>query len=490
MRPDVDCLFDLLPFQLAESSAKLQRMRRPPSFTFVDLFAGVGGFHAALSAMGGDCVYAVEKDPQAAAVYERNWGMSALGDIVQDTEGIMNVPEHDVLVAGFPCQPFSKSGFQRGMEEARGTLFWNICEILRVRRPAVVMLENVRNIAGPRHQHEWDVIIRSLRELGYQVSSEPVVFSPHLLPPERGGRPQVRERVFILGVHVGAGDAVVAPGPAVEHAPVAGWSPLNWVLSRDLPLDAQLDARTELSLRLSNAENSWLDAWDEFVQVLRADGATKLPGFPVWVDAFVKETELRIPRDTPAWKATFLRKNAALYTAHEEAIEDWLSRWNYLRDFPPSRRKFEWQAQSAATLDETILHLRPSGLRVKRATYVPALVAITQTTILGDQRRRLSIREAARLQGLPEWFDFGQQSEAASYKQMGNGVNVGAAYHVFRQFVLLNNSRVRLEAPGLAAAALDAPLTPDDAVERYWDSNRVPIARNGISEQGEPDIAV
>src|SRR6476620_7907143 len=93
---------------------------------------------------------------------------------------------------------------QRGMDEARGTLFWNICEILRVRQPAVVLLENVRNIAGPRHTHEWQVIIRSLRELGYRVSSKPIVFSPHLLPPERGGRPQVRERVFIVGTYVGA----------------------------------------------------------------------------------------------------------------------------------------------------------------------------------------------------------------------------------------------------------------------------------------------
>src|SRR4051812_13576931 len=203
-------------------------------FTFVDLFAGIGGFPAALSALGGECVYAVEKDPDAAAVYERNWGLNPLGDIVEDTVGRMRVPKHDVLAAGFPCQPFSKSGFQRGMDEARGTLFWNICEILRVRRPSVVLLENVRNIAGPRHAHEWKVIIRSLRELGYQVSSQPVVFSPHLLPPERGGRPQVRDRVFILGTYVGRGAVGERPEPAVRHEPVGGWSPMKWSLEAHL----------------------------------------------------------------------------------------------------------------------------------------------------------------------------------------------------------------------------------------------------------------
>ena len=169
------------------------------SFKFIDLFAGIGGFHAAMSAFGGRCVYAVEVDEQAAAVYERNWGVSPLGDITIDaTDEVMNVPEHDVLCAGFPCQPFSKSGAQLGMEETRGTLYWNILNIVRSRKPAFVILENVRNLAGPRHRHEWQVIIETLRDEGYLVSDIPAVFSPHLLPPDRGGRPQIRERVFII----------------------------------------------------------------------------------------------------------------------------------------------------------------------------------------------------------------------------------------------------------------------------------------------------
>src|SRR6187551_2745420 len=112
-----------------------------PAFRFIDLFAGVGGFHAALKAYGGECVYSVEIDKAAAAVYERNWGRDPLGDIIQDAnDETMNVPAHEVLAAGFPCQPFSKSGAQRGMDEARGTLFWNIAQIIEQRRPKVVLL--------------------------------------------------------------------------------------------------------------------------------------------------------------------------------------------------------------------------------------------------------------------------------------------------------------------------------------------------------------
>ncbi len=165
------------------------------SFTFVDLFSGVGGFHAALGALGGECVYASEIDDDAARIYQRNWGLKPAGDItLAANDTTMQVPEHDVLVGGFPCQPFSKSGKQQGMDEARGTLFWNIARVLEVRQPSLVLLENVRNIAGPRHAHEWKVIIATLRQLGYRVSSEPLVVSPHRIRPEFGGRPQVRER--------------------------------------------------------------------------------------------------------------------------------------------------------------------------------------------------------------------------------------------------------------------------------------------------------
>ena len=126
-------------------------------FTFVDLFAGIGGFHAALSAFGGDCVYAVEKDPEAAKVYELNWGMPALGDIVEDTEEEMKVPPHDVLAAGFPCQPFSKSGFQRGMDETRGTLFFNhdwVCDPECQGIASRVIVEPPRADTPPRSDEE------------------------------------------------------------------------------------------------------------------------------------------------------------------------------------------------------------------------------------------------------------------------------------------------------------------------------------------------
>lgn len=409
------------------------------SFTFVDLFAGIGGFHAALEALGGECVYASEIDKDAARVYSANWGTEPSGDItLAANDSVMEVPAHDVLVGGFPCQPFSKSGKQRGMDEARGTLFWNIAKIIEVRKPRIVLLENVRNIAGPRHAHEWEVIIKTLRELGYRVSLVPLVASPHRIHPNFGGRPQVRERVFIAATLCGEQQDSSYDDPGV---PSLGrfeqdWNIQKWNLSRDLPLQARLNSSEKRSSQLGESEMLWIRAWEDFLQMFRrSNPGLSLPGFPLWSDCWVVTKNLRIPRGTPAWKSNFLKKNAEFYTSNKKFIDIWLAKYDGLSAFPPSRRKFEWQAQDAESLNDTIMHFRPSGIRAKKATYVPALVAITQTSILGRKQRRITVREAARLQGLPDWFSFQNQTEGQSFKQLGNGVNVGVVYNVMKAVV-------------------------------------------------------
>lgn len=439
------------------------------AFKFVDLFAGIGGFHAALSSMGGKCVYAVEIDPRAAAVYKSNWGVNALGDITQDvSDRDVLVPDHDVLVAGFPCQPFSKSGAQLGMEETRGTLYWNILKIIKTRRPALVVLENVRNLAGPRHEHEWKVIIDTLRAEKYMVSELAGVFSPHLLPPDRGGRPQVRERVFIVAVRNDDSKPSERKlsSPVVSNKPIDGWDPKKWNLVKHLPLQT---GKEEKGCDLSDLEVHWINAWDDFVvSMWELRQGVRLPGFPLWGDDWCLKSELKIPRNTPLWKAQHLKKNAEFYTEHKEFIDKWVKKWDFYTDkFPPSRRKLEWQAQDTPSLWETVMHFRPSGIRAKRPTYLPALVAITQTSIIGSRKRRLSTREAARLQGLPDWFDFGPQPNSATYKQLGNGVSVGVVWYVVRKAVQENATVLDKYAPNLVKAVLNAPDSPDEALKQH-----------------------
>lgn len=484
-------------------------------FRFVDLFAGVGGFHAALKAFGGECVYAVEIDKRAAQVYEANWGHAALGDITKDADddlGIMNVPAHDVLCAGFPCQPFSKSGAQKGMEETRGTLFFNIASIIKAHHPKVVLLENVRNLIGPRHVHEWEVIIDTLREEGYHVSDEAAVFSPHLLPRKMGGVPQVRERVFITATYspddVRRDVEFGGPPPAATMHDRFPVSPsLASVWEGVVPVGAELyepkshtqgwdleeildDAHNIPGCELSDSERHWIDAWDEFVHIMRPlMGDRHLPGHPIWADAWLDFPEMGqidwnaksvvIPDSVtaptvddalPAWKQSHLRKNYDMFGRHFREIIPWALQWGIYTDaFPASRRKLEWQAQDTKALWDTVMHLRPSGIRAKKATYLPALVAITQTSIVGPRGRRLSPRETARLQGLPDSFVFPDQSAAATYKQMGNGVNVGAVWHVLRAHVR-RDERLLAESPEgrrIIQAVRNAPLRPNEILSDH-----------------------
>jgi DNA (cytosine-5)-methyltransferase 1 len=440
------------------------------TFKFVDLFAGIGGFHAALGALGGECVYASEWDKDAARIYERNWNLKPDGDItLAANDEVMNVPAHDVLVGGFPCQPFSKSGKQMGMEETRGTLFWNIAKIIEARKPTLVLLENVRNIAGPRHMHEWEVIIKTLRDLGYRVSDQPMVVSPHLIHPEFGGRPQVRDRVFIAATRIPKGIPNLKFNieiPSLDSVK-KNWDPQKWNLSRDLPLEKLKDAKSKKAVALNENELEWIDAWNDFVVLMREKlGEKSLPGFPIWANDWVLLKDLKIPKDTPEWKANFLRKNSEFYTTHRVVLNKWLKKWNNLESFPPSRRMFEWQAQDTSTLWETIMHFRPSGIRAKKATYVPAMVAITQTSIIGKQKRRITPREGARLQGLPDWFDFVDQSDKLTYKQLGNGVNVGAVYNVLRAQVIRDLDLLG-DKPALTRSILGAPANPDTVLGSY-----------------------
>lgn len=468
---------------------------------YADLFAGIGGFAAALNALGAQHTYSVEIDKAAASVYARNWGHDPLGDITRDAnDAVMNVGEHDILAGGFPCQPFSKSGAQKGMDEIRGTLFFNIMEVVRERRPTLVVLENVRNLAGPRHAHEWVVIIERLRAEGYQVSETSAVFSPHQIDPAFGGSPQVRERVFITATLVPDGqvaDPYVEPVALLPHVRMHR----EWDLAEDLPLDPH---RQIAGTEISEDETRWIDHWEQWVQVMLAlrasdadaagEPARRLPGFPIWANVWVSSPEdrkeLMSPGGVtvPAWKANFLRKNWDLYDRLREATDGrWLARWlAKTRTFPESRQKLEWQAQDETSLWNCVLSLRPSGIRAKRMTHLPALVAITQTPILGPLRRRLSPVEAARLQGLPDEFDFGTQRDALTYKQLGNGVNVGVVWNVLKAHVerdkhlLLTTERGRLIYETVAAA----PANPTERVKQAIEARKIRLPDDVLVNAG------
>lgn len=160
-------------------------------FKFIDLFAGIGGFHQSLEGHGGRCVFASEWEKHAANVYELNYGIKPHGDITQINEE--DIPQHDVLCAGFPCQAFSISGKQLGFKDTRGTLFFDVARIIKFHQPKVVLLENVKNFVRHDKGNTLEVVLNTLKELGYKTNYQ-VLKSSHF------GVPQARERVYITGI--------------------------------------------------------------------------------------------------------------------------------------------------------------------------------------------------------------------------------------------------------------------------------------------------
>ena len=134
------------------------------NFTFIDLFAGLGGFRLALESLGAKCVYSNEWDKFAQEVYKENFGEIPDGDITKVNE--INIPDHDILCAGFPCQAFSISGKQRGFEDSRGTLFFDVARIVKCKKPKIVFMENVKNFASHDNGKTLQVVKSTMEELG------------------------------------------------------------------------------------------------------------------------------------------------------------------------------------------------------------------------------------------------------------------------------------------------------------------------------------
>jgi DNA (cytosine-5)-methyltransferase 1 len=430
---------------------------------FVDLFAGLGGFHLALDRLGHECVFASEIDEQLREVYKKNFPESrglVCGDI---REFKSNVPKHDVLCAGFPCQPFSKSGDQNGRRDrTRGTLFHEIIEILKKQKPPFVILENVGNFERHNNGRTWKIVQQSLEELDYDVRGTVHVRSQGhgLISPHHFGYPHTRERFFVVA---SLGTLREDPFPRGNRQCVT-------------TLDDIVQPRSELTLAdrgetvLTAQQTECIEHWNRLLN--RIPASIELPSFPIWGDEigalypFENETPHLTPlhklrklvhgngiphhptkRDVlgllpryartpenrfPDWKVAFIRQNRGWFSDIESFVPvGWVSR---LRDFPPSLRKLEWNCKGEERdLWHHVLQFRPSGLRVKRYSSSPALVAMTTTQIpiLGPQRRFLSRIEALRLQGFPDSHCL-PQSRAHAFAALGNAVHVGVVERIAR----------------------------------------------------------
>lgn len=356
--------------------------------------------------MGGKCVFACDIDPDCRKTYEVNYGIKAHGDIKKIKAS--QIPSHDLLCAGFPCQSFSKAGKRQGFDdETKGTLFFDICRILEYHHPKYVLLENVRNLVSHDHGNTWKVIHNKLSELGYDLLQEPIIFSPHYI-----GIPQHRERVYIMCIRKDLGTVK----PFEINRELESSCNIESILQDDSSID------NIETYRISKETIELIDLWNEFIQTIKTD---KLPSFPIWSDRFCEPTNDEHIENYPIWKQNIILKNIELYRTNKKFIDNWLQRAKKNPLFFGAKAKLEWQAGQTENPDiwKQIFQFRPSGIRIKTNSFFPALVAIVQTSIIGPRKRFLTPRECARLQSFPESFSI-DNKESQAYKQFGNAVNV------------------------------------------------------------------
>lgn len=425
----------LIPSDSTKPNIKRGR-KKEYKFTFVDLFCGIGGFHQAMASLGGKCVFACDINQLCRDVYAANYKAAGdeliLSDDIKKAARDKNLPQFDVLCGGFPCQTFSKAGKQNGFKvvenengetDDRGQLFFRIIDILQDHPECnYVILENVRNLADK--ENDWKVVCDELKKLGFVITEDAIIESPH-----KFGIPQVRERVYILGVKEHAIQSEeLRNSKKITREMLNISSHYKECPKNSIPM--LLDATCDPKYYVPDEITEVLDIWEEFLQNVKG---VKSPfwlhkaGLGIYDDEQYKSDPVIGYQDMPEWKKEMVWKSREMYNNNFEFIDEWVER-HKMTERSLIHQKFEWNAsRDCTTIKQGITQFRQSGVRVKNPDYFPSLVAMNNTPIVWDETakkyRYLSPHEAAKLQSFRDDFIF-NESDPVSYRQLGNSVNV------------------------------------------------------------------
>ena len=389
---------------------------------FIDLFCGIGGFHQAMKRLDGVCVFASDIDENCRKTYEKNYGLKPDGDITKIK--IEKIPSFDILCGGFPCQSFSNSGKKKGFSDPRGNLFENILNIAKEKHPSFMFLENVKHIKNIDNGKVFKHIMERINECGYIVN-ESMVFE---LSPHQLGVPQQRERVIFVCIRsdIYNPNINIAKSIPIPNIPIK--------IDEFFDTDKNYTDKYKISSEIEDVLNAWNEIISEF------DVGENLSPTILCNEFYntYSEEEFNALSD---WKKDYITKNKPLYEKYKNKWDTWYNKHSTLLQKREIYSKLEWQTgkkKDGDSIFNYFIQFRQSGIRVKKSSYFPTLVAIVQTPIYAKEKRYITPKECAKLQSFPENFIM-NESDHIAYKQFGNAVNVDVVHYIISNVLKLYN---------------------------------------------------
>ena len=446
---------------------------------FVDLFAGLGGFHVALQKEGHECIYACELDPRLRSLYSKNFNLKK--DYIWDD--VKTIPKMhldymkknaDMICAGFPCQPFSKAGTQNGFNHTvAGDMFNYLFSIIKYVRPEYIFLENVPNLFSHASGVTYKTMKLNLEKIGYSVNEK-------ILAPIHFYYPQTRERLYIVGIHKTKNkkyNEFIFPKRKMSLSKNFNEKKIKNYISKKpknvtyLPIHKveKIEMWQDLLNRLKKKYGSkkisyeffsplWLMEFGANYPIEQSNSFNKnLKNFIGYKGAFSKKINLKdgeilnLPQYAqtkkifPEWKRKFIKRSRDFTNKYHSELKTWIDDYKVSKLFP-SYQKFEWNAHGEnLNLKEKLISFRPSGIRVTRSNVAPTLIAMTttQTPIIGNGSNKLekkyrfiTFEEALKLQGFAI-SDLPHRDQFRSYflPAIGNAINVKVVNKIIKKLV-------------------------------------------------------